>query len=147
VEFKVPTPPPPLDPAALQTPISVISLSSSLMNAQEGRLRALVEQGGAKWSKFSALYAPLAPPPLFFDYSCRGCRFFESTSSTCAMVGRTADPGGAQVSPQGWCLLSLPAQTQTPLSWLKPFLPAAGPLPGLPSPSLLLELLAQARSG
>jgi hypothetical protein len=53
-----------------------------------------------KFSQFAVLYVPFSPPPLFWDYKCKKCRFWQSPDSCTVVEGR--------IAPRGWRAVWLP---------------------------------------
>lgn len=63
-----------------------------------------------KYSKQSVAYLPVSPPPVFWDYKCRKCRFWQPPDS-CTVVE-------SEVSPRGWCAIWLPPDNKPAFSWI-----------------------------
>lgn len=73
-----------------------------------------IEQTVAKEGKFSksaVAYIPLAPPPLFWDYKCKKCRFWVEPNSCTVVEG--------DISPRAWCAIWLPPDGKPPFSWIR----------------------------
>jgi len=62
-----------------------------------------------KFSKFSVAYVPFSPPPVFWDYKCRKCRWWQDPSSCKTVEG--------EISPQGWCAIWIAPPTYKALTW------------------------------
>jgi hypothetical protein len=73
-----------------------------------------------KFSKFEAAYLPFSPPPLFWDYKCRKCRFYIPVQIAVAQA-----PGpqpqctlvDGDISPSAWCSLWMAPDTYKAFSW------------------------------
>jgi hypothetical protein len=76
-------------------------------------LEARVTQQG-KYSKFSVMYLPVQPPPLFWRYSCDNCRFWTEPNG-CTLVEGFIAAGG-------WCGIFMPKDGDRPFSWPTQFL-------------------------
>ena len=70
-------------------------------------LTARVQKDG-KFPKLAVLYTPVAPPGLFWEYTCRQCRFWEEPNG-CKIVN-------GYIAKGGWCSAWLP-----PVDYAKPF--------------------------
>lgn len=64
-----------------------------------------------KFSKPQVAYVPLSPPPVFWDYKCRKCRFWIAPDA-CEVVE------GA-IAPRGWCTIWLPPEDKPAFSWVR----------------------------
>lgn len=111
---------------ALTTPFRVLSnlLSGQpTMDAMAQDIEQRVRIQGRKWNKTEAGYVPFAPvPPLGWRYECGRCRFYESASKTCTVMGLPGDPfGGESVHPIAWCAFFLPRADQPLLRWVAEF--------------------------
>lgn len=71
------------------------------------RIEAQVAQNG-RFPQLAAGYLPLSPPPAFWDYKCRKCRWWDS--GTCLVVE-------GEVRPAGWCAIWLPAPGYKAFTW------------------------------
>jgi len=71
-------------------------------------LERYVELNG-KLSKSSVAYVPFSPPPLFWDYKCRKCLFWQEPNSCKLVEGK--------ISPIGWCSIWLPPEGYKAFSW------------------------------
>ncbi len=69
--------------------------------------RRVAEEG--KFSKPAVGYIPFSPPPVFWDYKCRKCRFWQGPDSCQVVEG--------EISPRGWCAIWLPPDDYKALSW------------------------------
>lgn len=75
---------------------------------------------GRKFNKVEAVYLGTPPvPPVAWRYECGRCRFYQSETRTCSVVGLRSDPwGGEAIHPLAWCAWWLPLANQPVLSWL-----------------------------
>ena len=71
--------------------------------------RYVTEHG--KFSKSQVAYIPFSPPPVFWDYKCKKCRFLIEPN-TCKVVE-------GKISQGGWCASWLPPEGKPALSWVK----------------------------
>ncbi|GAI73013.1 unnamed protein product, partial [marine sediment metagenome] len=69
--------------------------------------RRVAEEG--KFTKQQVAYIPFSPPPVFWDYKCRKCLFWE-TPNGCRVVE-------GEISPRGWCAIWLPPEDYKAFSW------------------------------
>lgn len=69
--------------------------------------RRVAEEG--KFTKTAVAYIPFSPPPVFWDYKCRKCRFWQEPNSCQVVEG--------EISPGGWCAIWLPPDTYKPFTW------------------------------
>lgn len=67
----------------------------------------VAEQG--KFAKSAVAYLPFSPPPAFWDYKCRKCRFWISPDACQVVEG--------DISPRAWCAIWLPPDDYKALSW------------------------------
>ena len=74
--------------------------------------RRVAEEG--KFFKTQVAYIPFSPPPVFWDYKCRKCRFWQSPDSCTVVEGK--------ISPGGWCAIWLPPEDYKAFSWPKELL-------------------------
>ena len=72
----------------------------------------VAEQG--KFSKSAVAYIPLSPPPVFWDYKCRKCRFWQGPDSCTVVDGK--------ISSGGWCAIWLPPDDKPAFSWINELL-------------------------
>lgn len=63
-----------------------------------------------KFTKFQAGYIPFPLPPLFWDYKCRRCRFWQGNFA-CSLVD-------GEILPQGWCAVWCPPDGVKQFSWV-----------------------------
>lgn len=73
--------------------------------------RAITE---GKFTKLQVGYLPFSPPPVFWDYKCKKCRFWRDPNA-CSVVG-------GRISPRGWCTIWLPPASYPPFTWPKELL-------------------------
>lgn len=87
----------------------------------EIRARADDEASG-KFSKADAWYVPFGFPPVFWEYRCETCRFYQpegEESGECEIVGRDYDAfGGEKIHPRAWCALWMPEEDDDWFEWL-----------------------------
>ena len=67
-----------------------------------------------KFSKLQVIYAPVSPPPVFWDYKCKKCRVWMGPNGCKWVKGN--------ISPNGWCVIWLPPTQYRELSWPKELL-------------------------
>ena len=80
-------------------------------------VQAYVDKNG-KFSKFEALYTPIAPPPVYWEYNCGQCWAFIRPTLTCKWVKEMGFPNPGQIHPQGWCSVWMPLDGVKPLSYI-----------------------------
>ena len=80
-------------------------------------LQAHVNRNG-KLTKFEALYTPVTPPPVFWEYNCGQCFAFLRETLTCKWVSEVSFPNPGQIHPQGWCAVWMPLDGARPLGYL-----------------------------
>lgn len=76
-----------------------------------------VENHVAEYGKFHKLfviYIPMNPPPVFWDYKCRKCLWWQDPQG-CAVVA-------GDISPFGWCTLWVPPADYKAFTWPKEFI-------------------------
>jgi hypothetical protein len=111
---------------ALATPFRVLSnllTGQPTLDQMAAETQHLVTLQRRKFTKQEAGYFPLAPvPPLGWRYECGRCRFYESASKTCSVMGLPSDDfGGETVHPLAWCAYWLPLEDQPLLAWVTEF--------------------------
>jgi len=62
-----------------------------------------------KFSKFAVAYVPISPPPVFWDYKCLKCYFWQGPKYCKVVEGI--------IVPRGWCAIYMPKVNYKPLSW------------------------------
>jgi hypothetical protein len=62
-----------------------------------------------RFTKFEVMYVPVSPPPFFYDYKCRKCRWWIQGGS-CQMVD-------GLIVPRGWCAIWVPPDSYKPFTW------------------------------
>lgn len=72
----------------------------------------VAEQG--KFTKSKVAYLPFSPPPVFWDYKCRKCRFWIAPDACEVVEGK--------ISPIGYCAIWLPPDDKPALSWINELL-------------------------
>lgn len=70
--------------------------------------KRMAEQG--KYSKLAVAYIGLSPPPVFWDYKCKKCRFWIEPDRCEVVEG--------EISPIGWCAIWLPPDNKPAFSWI-----------------------------
>jgi len=68
----------------------------------------------SKFLKTQVAYIPFSPPPVFWDYKCRKCRFWQAPDSCTVVDGK--------ISPGGWCAIWLPSDDRPAFSWINELL-------------------------
>jgi len=104
----------------LELLIKSISLAALNATVSPGTLQPWIdeinervaEQG--KFSKSAVAYIPVSPPPVFWDYKCRKCLFWEDPRGCKVVEG--------DISPFGWCAIWLPPGDYKALTWPKELL-------------------------
>ena len=92
-----------------------IGLAALNATARPGSLQPWIDELeeyvdlNGKLSKPSVAYIPFSPPPVFWDYKCRKCRFWQEPNA-CSLVD-------GEISPKGWCSIWLPPDDYKALSW------------------------------
>jgi len=82
--------------------VKSISVAAANATVSPGTLQPWVDEVEAhvrengKFTKSQVLYFPLSPPPVFWDYKCRKCRFWQGPNGCRVVEG--------EISPRGWCL-------------------------------------------
>ncbi len=66
-------------------------------------------QANGKFSKFSVAYLPISPPPLFWDYKCKKCLWFQLPNACLVVDG--------DITPSGWCSIWLPPENYKAFTW------------------------------
>lgn len=90
----------------------------------EAYIRGLAaERPTGKFSKLDSYYVPFEIPPVFWEYRCETCRFYQEANAdagTCDVVGRAGDPfGGEAISPQAYCAWWMPEADDEPFDWIR----------------------------
>lgn len=62
-----------------------------------------------KYPKVDVLYSPFSPPPVFWDYKCVKCLWWQEPQSCKVVEG--------DISPRGWCAIWVPPAEYPALSW------------------------------
>jgi len=97
--------------------LTVKSIGSAALDAtiKPGTLQPWVNEieskvaTSGKFSKLSVAYLPFSPPPVFWDYKCRKCRWWEVRGACKTVEG--------EISPQGWCAIWIAPPTYKALTW------------------------------
>jgi len=95
--------------------VKSISVAAANATVSPGTLQPWVDEVEAhvrengKFTKSQVLYFPLSPPPVFWDYKCRKCRFWQGPDSCIVVDGK--------ISPGGWCAIWLPPEDKPAFSW------------------------------
>lgn len=71
------------------------------------KIEAQVRRDG-KFPRRAAGYLPFAPPPVFWDYKCHKCRWWNF--GTCNTVA-------GEIRPGAWCTLWVPAPAYKAFTW------------------------------
>jgi len=69
--------------------------------------RRVAEKG--KFPKPAVAYIPFSPPPVFWDYKCKKCKFWKEPDSCQVVEGK--------IAPGGWCAIWLPPEDYKAFSW------------------------------
>jgi len=73
-------------------------------------LRAEVSAQGRQFTQPEAAYAPVGPPPFFWEYRCDQCFFWRQ--GLCEIVE-------GEIKPAGWCSFWTPPEMpEKPFSWI-----------------------------
>ncbi len=84
---------------------------------QPGALQPWVDEieskvvADGKFSKPEVLYLPFSPPPVFWDYKCKKCLWWEEPNGCKVVEG--------EISPQAWCAVWVPPSTYKPFTWFQ----------------------------
>jgi len=95
--------------------INSIGLSALDATVKPGVLQPWVDEINervakeGKFAKPSVAYMPFSPPPVFWDYKCRKCRYWQEPDACEVVEGK--------ISPQGWCAIWIPPQDYKAFSW------------------------------
>lgn len=74
-----------------------------------------VMERGRKFTKQEVAYLATHPPPLFWEYRCGRCRYWQQVGA-CEKVGA---PGDERISDVGFCVIWLPpSRAEVPFSWI-----------------------------
>ena len=71
-------------------------------------------EANGQYNKFEVFYLNVSPPPVFWDYKCLKCLWWQPTESCKVVEGK--------ISPQGWCALWVPPKTYKPFTWPSEFI-------------------------
>lgn len=85
------------------------TISPGALQPWVNEIEARVSESG-KFSKFTVAYLPLSPPPVFWDYKCKKCRFWIEPDRCEVVEG--------EISPIGWCAIWLPLDNKPAFSWI-----------------------------
>jgi len=102
---------------ALSLMINSISLAAMDATVKPGSLQPWIDEledyvlKNGKFSKFSVAYIPFSPPPVFWDYKCKKCIWWEEPNG-CEMVE-------GNISPRGWCAIWVPPEEYGAFTWPK----------------------------
>lgn len=97
--------------------VKSITLAAANATISPGMMRPWVEEieqtvaEKGQFSKLTVAYIPLSPPPVFWDYKCRKCRFWIEPNA-CTVVN-------GEISPNGWCSIWLPPDDKPAFSWME----------------------------
>lgn len=84
------------------------TISPGTMQPWVDEIEAYVQEHG-KFQKAQVLYLSFSPPPFFWDYKCKKCRFWVEPDSCTVVEG--------DISPKAWCALWLPLDGKPAFSW------------------------------
>jgi len=84
------------------------TVSPGVLQPWVNEVEAYVAHNG-KFSKFAVLYLPLSPPPVFWDYKCKKCLWWQEPNGCKVVEG--------DISPQGWCAVWVPPKEYKALTW------------------------------
>lgn len=76
-------------------------------------------QLNGKFSQSSVLYLPFSPPPVFWDYKCKKCHWWQVPQT---LLPSGTIPGSCKVvegeiSHRGWCAIWAPSKDYKALTW------------------------------
>ena len=96
---------------AIEMLIKSVSLAALDSTLSPGVLQPWVYEIKAhgKFSQAEVTYLPFSPPPVFWDYKCRKCRWW--------VEGGQCEVVEGEISPGGWCVIWLPHVDYKPLTW------------------------------
>jgi len=86
------------------------TVSPGVLQPWVAEINAHVAEKG-KFTKSQVAYLPFSPPPVFWDYKCRKCRFWQSPDSCTVVDGK--------ISPGAWCAIWLPPEDKPAFSWVR----------------------------
>jgi len=100
--------------------VKSVSLAAANATYAPGTLQSWVDEINAhvaekgKFTKSQVAYIPFSPPPVFWDYKCRKCRYWVELNACEVVEG--------EISPRGWCAIWLPPDDKPALSWVNELL-------------------------
>lgn len=92
-----------------------VSVAATNATVRPGVLQPWVDeiethvQENGSFTKSQVLYSPLSPPPVFWDYKCAKCRFYDGAGG-CRVVD-------GEIGRNGWCVLWLPPDNKPAFTW------------------------------
>ena len=89
------------------------TVSPGILQPWVDEINAYVAQNG-KFTKPQAAYLPFSPPPVFWDYKCKKCCFWQAPNGCRVVEGK--------ISPGGWCSIWLPPEDKPAFSWPNEFM-------------------------
>ena len=95
--------------------INSISKAAADATYQPGALQPWVDEleskvaTDGKFSKMEVLYLPFSPPPVFWDYKCKKCKWWEPPNGC-----KTVD---GEISPGAWCAIWVPPSIYKAFTW------------------------------
>lgn len=81
------------------------------------KIQTYIDLNG-KFTKVEAIYTPIAPPAVLWEYSCGECIAFQRETFTCRWVSEKGYPNLNKIHPQGWCVIWMPKEGVVPLSYI-----------------------------
>jgi len=100
--------------------VKSVSLAATDATVKPGVLQPWVGELGSKvttdgkFTKLQVGYVPFSPPPVFWDYKCKKCRFWRGPNGCSVVEG--------EISPSGWCTIWLPPEGYKQFTWPKELL-------------------------
>ena len=64
-----------------------------------------------KFPKWQVIYMPFSPPPVFWEYRCDKCRWWQPEGRCRVVEG--------EIEPQGWCVIWMPPDGVKPFTWVR----------------------------
>lgn len=94
-----------------------------ILQPWEDELNRYIVANG-KFQKFEVLYAPVSPPPVFWDYKCYKCLFWNGVRPVPSDLRWQPMASGCKavdgdICPSGYCAIWLPPPDYKKLTWPK----------------------------
>ena len=89
------------------------TISPGTLQPWVDEINAYVAEKG-KFTKQQVAYIPFSPPPVFWDYKCKKCKFWKEPDSCTTVEGK--------ISPRGYCVIWLPPEDKPAFSWINELL-------------------------